>query len=87
MDESIASLRGNPDFIENTEALKASVPYLGELMLGHVTLWHFWKNSIESVHPFLRQNNWMHQKLYIAGNFNMTNVKELFEILLNWTAS
>ncbi|MGL4384391.1 MAG: amidophosphoribosyltransferase, partial [Flavobacterium sp.] len=42
----------------------------------------FGKNSIESVHPFLRQNNWMHRNLILAGNFNMTNVKELFENLV-----
>ena len=40
------------------------------------------KNSIESVHPFLRQNNWMHRNLIVAGNFNMTNVHELFDNLV-----
>ena len=40
---------------------------------------HLVENSVESVHPFLRQNNWMHRNLILAGNFNMTNVKELFE--------
>ena len=42
----------------------------------------FGKNSVESVHPFLRQNNWMHRNLILAGNFNMTNVKELFNNLV-----
>ena len=73
-----SSLEENPTLLENTEALKATVPYLGELMLGHVRYGTFGANSIESVHPFLRQNNWMHRNLIIAGNFNMTNVRELF---------
>ena len=51
-------------------------------MLGHVRYGTFGKNSIESVHPFLRQNNWMHRNLIVAGNFNMTNVNELFQNLV-----
>jgi amidophosphoribosyltransferase len=51
-------------------------------MLGHVRYGTFGKNSIESVHPFLRQNNWMHRNLIEAGNFNMTNVNELFDNLV-----
>ncbi|WP_338408887.1 amidophosphoribosyltransferase [uncultured Flavobacterium sp.] len=61
---------------------KDNIPYIGELFLGHVRYGTFGKNSIESVHPFLRQNNWMHRNLIVAGNFNMTNVKELFESLV-----
>ena len=72
----------NPDLQKDAELLKRSVPYLGELMLGHVRYGTFGKNSIESVHPFLRQNNWMHRNLIVAGNFNMTNVNELFENLV-----
>ncbi len=67
----------------NTAALqKKNIPYIGELFLGHVRYGTFGKNSIESVHPFLRQNNWMHRNLIVAGNFNMTNVKELFQSLV-----
>ena len=51
-------------------------------MLGHVRYGTYGKNSIENVHPFLRQNNWMHRNLILAGNFNMTNVQELFENLI-----
>jgi amidophosphoribosyltransferase len=51
-------------------------------MLGHVRYGTFGGNSIESVHPFLRQNNWMHRNLIMAGNFNMTNTNELFENLI-----
>lgn len=68
--------------VNNVENIKKQVPYVGELMLGHVRYGTFGKNSIESVHPFLRQNNWMHRNLIVAGNFNMTNVNELFENLI-----
>ncbi len=77
------SLEEDPSLINDPERLKATVPYLGELMLGHLRYGTFGKNSIESVHPFLRQNNWMHRNLIVAGNFNMTNVKELFQDLVD----
>ena len=57
----------DPDLLLNPEKLKQDVPYLGELMLGHVRYGTFGKNNIESVHPFLRQNNWMHRNLIVAG--------------------
>ncbi|MGC6479979.1 MAG: amidophosphoribosyltransferase [Flavobacteriaceae bacterium] len=72
----------SPQLLEEPEKLKTQVPYVGELMLGHVRYGTFGKNSIESVHPFLRQNNWMHRNLIVAGNFNMTNVQELFQDLV-----
>ena len=59
-----------------------NAPYLGQLMLGHVRYGTFGKNNIESVHPFLRQNNWKHRNLIVAGNFNMTNNQELFDNLV-----
>ncbi|MCG2610234.1 amidophosphoribosyltransferase [Flavobacterium sp. SM15] len=72
----------NVEYQNNVALQKANIPYIGELFLGHVRYGTFGKNSIESVHPFLRQNNWMHRNLIVAGNFNMTNVKELFEDLV-----
>ena len=75
-------LTTHPEYAENVALQKANIPYIGELFLGHVRYGTFGKNSIESVHPFLRQNNWMHRNLILAGNFNMTNVKELFENLV-----
>ena len=75
-------LTQNPEIANDVESQKKMVPYLGELMLGHVRYGTFGKNSIESVHPFLRQNNWMHRNLILAGNFNMTNVKSLFKNLV-----
>ena len=59
-----------------------NVPFQAELLLGHVRYGTFGKNNLESVHPFLRQNNWMHRNLILAGNFNMTNVSELFQSLV-----
>ena len=72
----------HPEYADNVALQKANIPYIGELFLGHVRYGTFGKNSIESVHPFLRQNNWMHRNLIIAGNFNMTNVTELFNSLI-----
>ncbi len=72
----------HPEYADDVRMQKKNIPYLGELFLGHVRYGTFGKNSIESVHPFLRQSNWMHRNLILAGNFNMTNVKELFENLV-----
>jgi amidophosphoribosyltransferase len=63
--------------------LKAKVAFTGELWLGHLRYGTHGMNSIENVHPFLRQNNWRSRNLVMAGNFNMTNVEELFNILLD----
>jgi len=75
-------MASNPEYADNVALQKANLPYIGELFLGHVRYGTFGKNNIESVHPFLRQNNWMHRNLIVAGNFNMTNVKELFNSLV-----
>ena len=76
-------LQITPELLSYPEKLKEEVPYIGELMLGHVRYGTFGKNSIESVHPFLRQNNWMHRNLIVAGNFNLTNVSQLFDNLVD----
>ncbi len=75
-------LEHHPGHDSDVDWQKANIPYVGELLLGHVRYGTFGKNSIESVHPFLRQNNWMHRNLIVAGNFNMTNVKQLFDSLV-----
>jgi len=71
-----------PDKIEDVQWQIDNAPYIGNLFLGHVRYGTFGKNSIESVHPFLRQSNWMHKSLIVAGNFNMTNSKRLFNDLV-----
>ena len=72
----------HPEYADDVSLQKKHIPYIGEVLLGHVRYGTFGKNSVESVHPFLRQNNWMHRNLIMAGNFNMTNVKELFSNLI-----
>lgn len=75
-------IKQNPEYQNNVALQKKHIPYIGELFLGHVRYGTFGKNSVENVHPFLRQNNWMHRNLIVAGNFNMTNVSELFNNLV-----
>ncbi len=62
--------------------LKENKPYMGELLLGHLRYGTHSDNSIETCHPFLRQNNWITRNLILAGNFNLTNVDELFDELV-----
>lgn len=73
----------DPSKLRDVEYLKKNAGFTGELFLGHLRYGTFGKNSIESCHPFLRQNNWMTRNLVVAGNFNLTNVDELFDVLLN----
>lgn len=75
-------LKANPEKENDTKWLEENIPYLGNLFLGHVRYGTFGGNSIENVHPFLRQSNWKHQSLIVAGNFNMTNSKQLLNDLI-----
>jgi amidophosphoribosyltransferase len=68
---------------KNERWLKENVAFTGELWLGHLRYGTHGMNSIENVHPFLRQNNWRSRNLVMAGNFNMTNVDELFDLLVD----
>lgn len=77
-----AEMKANPALIDDVALQKQQLPYIGEVLLGHVRYGTFGKNSIENVHPFLRENNWMYRNLIMAGNFNMTNVSELFANLV-----
>lgn len=77
-----AEILAHPEYLNDVELQKRKIPYIGELLLGHVRYGTFGGNSVETVHPFLRQNNWMHRNLIVAGNFNMTNVTELFDNLV-----
>ncbi|NCP21969.1 MAG: amidophosphoribosyltransferase [Flavobacteriales bacterium CG_4_9_14_0_2_um_filter_35_242] len=76
-------MKEHPEYENDVELQKLNLPYLGELFLGHVRYGTFGKNSIESVHPFLRQSNWKHKNLIVAGNFNMTNSDELLQELID----
>lgn len=73
--------RAYPKEYNDSQWLKDNVSFTGEVLLGHLRYGTHGKNSIESCHPFLRQNNWRTRNLVIAGNFNMTNVDELLEQL------
>ena len=74
--------KANPSLRDDVTLQKRELPYIGEVIMGHVRYGTFGKNSIENVHPFLRENNWMYRNLIMAGNFNMTNVNELFQNLV-----
>lgn len=72
----------NPELLKDVDYLKKNLGFTGELFLGHLRYGTFGRNSIESCHPFLRQNNWITRNLVVAGNFNLTNVDELFKVLV-----
>jgi amidophosphoribosyltransferase len=63
--------------------LKYNVDCIGELYLGHLRYGTYGKNNILTLHPFVRENNWMTKNLVVAGNFNLTNVDELFNKLID----
>ncbi len=73
----------DPELLKDVDYLKKNVGFTGEVLLGHLRYGTFGRNSIENCHPFLRQNNWMTRNLVVAGNFNLTNVDELFDLLVD----
>ncbi|MFO8066031.1 MAG: amidophosphoribosyltransferase [Bacteroidales bacterium] len=74
---------GNKERLNDAQWLKKHINLVGELYIGHLRYGTFGKNGIEYCHPFLRENNWMSKNLMIAGNFNLTNVDEMFDSLVN----
>jgi amidophosphoribosyltransferase len=75
-------IKSNKDKKNDIKWLKDNVPSVGEVILGHLRYGTHGENSIETCHPFLRQNNWKSRNLVLAGNFNMTNVDEQFNRLV-----
>ena len=75
-------LKGHKDKLENADWLKENVAFMGEVLMGHLRYGTHGMNSIENCHPFLRQNNWRSRNFALAGNFNMTNVDQLFQKLI-----
>ncbi|MCT4581892.1 MAG: amidophosphoribosyltransferase [Flavobacteriales bacterium] len=73
----------DPEKLNDVQWLKQNEGFTGELFLGHLRYGTYGKNSIENCHPFLRTNNWMTKNLALAGNFNLTNVDELFGLLVD----
>jgi amidophosphoribosyltransferase len=83
-EEMAESLNEIPEINQsNVQILKKKYAYAGEVLLGHLRYGTYGGNSIENIHPFLRQNNWMTRNLLIAGNYNVTNVDELFNQLID----
>jgi len=72
----------NPDRLRDVQWLKNNLEFTGEVFLGHLRYGTFGKNDIENLHPVMRENNWKTRNLVLAGNFNMTNVDELFDKLV-----
>lgn len=69
--------------LNDAQWMKDHKPFMGEVLLGHLRYGTHGDNTIETVHPFIRENNWISRNLVLAGNFNMTNVEELFEKLVS----
>ena len=73
---------GNKEEVKDANYLKKNAPFVGELLLGHLRYGTHGGNSKDLCHPFIRENNWMSRNLMLAGNFNLTNVDELFDLLI-----
>lgn len=76
------ALENNPGHEEDVAWQKNNLEFCGELFLGHLRYGTFGDNSIHACHPFLRANNWITRNLLLAGNFNLTNIKSLFDMLI-----
>ncbi|MDY0161174.1 MAG: amidophosphoribosyltransferase [Bacteroidales bacterium] len=76
--------KSNPELLNNPEFAKDNLDFAAELFLGHLRYGTFGGNNIEFVHPVLRVNNWRSRTLAVAGNFNLTNVDEMFKYLVDF---
>ncbi len=70
------------DDLKDADLLKSKAPFIGEVLLGHLRYGTYGGSDTNLCHPFIRENNWMTRNLVLAGNFNMTNVDELFNVLI-----
>jgi len=71
-----------PELMTDPFWCKNNLAFAGEILLGHLRYGTYGQNDLERVHPVMRQNNWKTRNLVLAGNFNLTNVEELFNILI-----
>ena len=71
-----------PDKLSNATFAKKHLPFAGELYMGHLRYSTTGKSGLSYVHPFLRRNNWRAKNLCLCGNFNMTNINEIFDKLV-----
>ena len=84
VEEKHAAVRQeNPELLKDPVWAKENLPFAGELYLGHLRYGTFGHHNIEYVHPVMRENNWKSRNLVLAGNFNLTNVDELFKLLID----
>lgn len=72
----------HPDRLKDVNWCKLNLPFVAETYLGHLRYGTFGDNSVDNVHPVMRENNWKSRNLVLAGNFNLTNVDELFKLLI-----
>ena len=82
VNRGMAPYADSPELLNDPLWAKEHLPFAGELFLGHLRYGTFGNNAIEYVHPVMRANNWKSRTLVLAGNFNMTNVNELFQKLI-----
>lgn len=78
-----AAINADPGLAGDADRLKQAAPYVGELLLGHLRYATFGRDELENCHPRRRLSNWITRNLVVAGNFNMTNVDELFNLLVD----
>ncbi|MEW5845763.1 MAG: amidophosphoribosyltransferase [Bacteroidota bacterium] len=83
VNRGINKYSSKPELLNDPVFAKENIPFAGELFLGHLRYGTFGNNSIDYVHPVMRDNNWKSRTLVLAGNFNMTNVDELFKKLVD----
>jgi amidophosphoribosyltransferase len=77
------AFKGNKDKLKDAQWIQENIAFSGEVLLGHLRYGTHGQNEIENCHPMLRQSNWRSRNLVMAGNFNMTNVDELFDKLVS----
>ena len=65
--------------LADADYAKSNLPFAGELYMGHLRYSTTGKSGLKYVHPFLRRNNWKAKNLCLCGNFNMTNIDEIFD--------
>ncbi|MGM0573415.1 MAG: amidophosphoribosyltransferase, partial [Bacteroidota bacterium] len=73
----------HPERRNDIQWLKQHLDFTGELFLGHLRYGTFGRNELEHCHPYQRANNWMSKNLMVAGNFNLTNMEDLFNSLVD----
>ncbi|MEY1638266.1 amidophosphoribosyltransferase [Tenuifilum osseticum] len=83
VNKGINKYSSKPELLNDPVFAKENIPFAGELFLGHLRYGTFGNNAIDYVHPVMRDNNWKSRTLVLAGNFNMTNVDELFKKLVD----